>query len=146
MLVENLLPRARERLVTMADDAMLVDAARLFNPGTEIVVVCNQIGSLAGVVTKTDVVSRISHCEGASCRTPLALVMTRTVTVCHPGDLLNDVWSVMKRRQVQNIPITDPAARPVGVLNARDALQMLLRETEDEELLLREYVMGMGYH
>jgi hypothetical protein len=32
------------------------------------------------------------------------------------------------------------------VVNARDALQALLREVKDEELLLRAYVMGVGYH
>jgi hypothetical protein len=31
------------------------------------------------------------------------------------------------------------------VLNARDALEALLEEAEDEELLFRDYVMGIGY-
>jgi hypothetical protein len=30
-------------------------------------------------------------------------------------------------------------------VNARDALQALLQEVTDEELLLRAYVMGVGY-
>jgi hypothetical protein len=34
----------------------------------------------------------------------------------------------------------------VGVLNARDALQVLLKEVENEESLLRDYVMGIGFH
>jgi len=32
------------------------------------------------------------------------------------------------------------------VLNARDALQALLEEVENEESLLRDYVMGIGFH
>jgi hypothetical protein len=35
--------------------------------------------------------------------------------------------------------------KPIGVLNAGDALQALLKEEEDEESLLRDYVMGIGY-
>ena len=31
----------------------------------------------------------------------------------------------------------------MGVLNARDALQVLLEEAENEESLLRDYVMGI---
>ncbi len=31
------------------------------------------------------------------------------------------------------------------VLNARDALQVLLTGAEQEETLLRDYVMGIGY-
>ena len=36
-------------------------------------------------------------------------------------------------------------SRPCGVVNARDALQALLGEVEDEEALLRAYVAGIGY-
>ena len=73
-------------------------------------------------------------------------MMTRNVAVCHPGDWVRDVWSDMKRRELKNIPVTDEESRPLGVLNARDALQVLLDEVENEESLLRDYVMGVGYH
>jgi CBS domain-containing protein len=141
MLVKNLLPAARERLVTIVDDAPLIQAAKLLRTGTDLVVVCGSAGLLVGVITKTDVVSQISHCQGASCITAASLVMTRDVVVCQPGDWLREVWSTMKERGLKNIPITDQDSRPVGVLNARDALQVLLEEVENEESLLRDYVM-----
>jgi CBS domain-containing protein len=146
MLVKNLLPAARERLVTIVDDAPLIQAAKLLRTGTDLVVVCGSAGLLVGVITKTDVVSQISHCQGASCITAASLVMTRDVVVCQPGDWLREVWSTMKERGLKNIPITDQDSRPVGVLNARDALQVLLEEVENEESLLRDYVMCVGYH
>ncbi|MEB6575510.1 CBS domain-containing protein, partial [Escherichia coli] len=65
---------------------------------------------------------------------------------CRPTDLLSDIWSVMKERHLKNIPILDPASRPIGVLNARDALEALLEELEYQEVLLRDYVMCVGYH
>jgi CBS domain-containing protein len=52
----------------------------------------------------------------------------------------------MKEKGFVHIPIVDKNLRPRGVVNARDALQALLREVTDEELLLRAYVMGVGYH
>ena len=146
MLVKNLLPAARERLVTIVDDAPLIQAAKLLRTGTDLVVVCGSAGLLVGVITKTDVVSQISHCQGASCITAASLVMTRDVVVCRPGDWLHEVWSRMKERGFKNVPITDRDSRPVGVLNARDALQVLLEEVENEETLLRDYVMGIGFH
>ncbi|AWM86771.1 cyclic nucleotide-binding/CBS domain-containing protein [Microvirga sp. 17 mud 1-3] len=145
MLVERLLPGARERLVTIGSDAPLMEAAKLLRAGTDLIVVCNPAGRLTGVITKTDVVGQISHCQGSSCVTPAAIVMTRDVVICHPGDWLNDIWSTMKERGLKNIPVTDAEARPVGVLNARDALQVLLKEVENEESLLRDYVMSVGY-
>lgn len=63
-----------------------------------------------------------------------------------PDDWLRKVWSKIKERSFKNVPITDRDSRPVGVLNARDALQVLLKEVENEESLLRDYVMGIGFH
>lgn len=146
MFVEGLLPVARERLVTIADNAPLIEAAKLLRTGNDLVVVCSSAGFLAGVITKTDVVNQISECQGCGCTTAASSVMTRDVVLCRPGDWLPDVWLRMKARGLKNVPVMDQECRPLGVLNARDALQVLLQEVQDEESLLRDYVMGVGYH
>jgi predicted transcriptional regulator len=100
---------------------------------------------MVGVVTKTDVVRCISHCHGSGCTTAAATVMTQDVTHCRPDDLLQDIWSIMKQRSLLHIPIVSQDFKPLGVVNARDALFALLAEVEHEEALLRDYVMGIGY-
>ena len=65
--------------------------------------------------------------------------------LCHPSDPLRDVWAVMKERSVKNIPVISQDSQPIGVLNARDVLEVLMEETEYEEALLRDYVMSVGY-
>lgn len=145
ILVQSLLSAARARLITLSQEAPLVEAAKLLRPSIDLIAVCGSGGVLSGVITKTDVVSRISGCLGSSCVMPASLVMTREVVRCSPADSLQDVWATMKERALKNVPITDDAGCPVGVLNARDALQVLLQEVQDEESLLREYVMGIGY-
>jgi CBS domain-containing protein len=147
MFVASLLPIAQQKLATMADSGQLIEAARLLRDAdTDFVAVCTPGGVLAGVITKTDVVRQISHCQGQSCTTPASSVMTRDVIVCEPSESLSDVWSIMKARKLKNVPIVDAESRPIGILNARDALQLLLEEVEDEEMLLRDYVMCVGYH
>ena len=98
------------------------------------------------MITKTDVVGQIIRCQGQSCATPASLVMTREVVVCKPDQLLSDVWSIMKMRELRNIPVVNAGSHPIGMLTARDALELLLEEAQDEELLLRDYVMCVGYH
>jgi CBS domain-containing protein len=146
MFVERTLSAARKRLVTIRDDAPLIHAATLLlDFDGDLIVVCNSDELLAGVITKTDVVRQISHCRGSGCTTAASMVMTRNVISCHPGDLLHEVWSTMKERRLKNVPIVDQDVRPLGVLNARDALEALLKDVEHEEVLLREYVMCVGY-
>jgi predicted transcriptional regulator len=62
MFVEDMLETARAGLVSIADDAKLIEGARLLTTGPDFVVVCDGTGVLKGVVTKTDVVRQISVC------------------------------------------------------------------------------------
>ena len=145
VFVQQVLSAASARLVTIEGDASLLDAARLLHAGTDLVVVCGAGGVVVGVITKSDVVAQISKCQGAVCRIAAALVMSADVLQCIPGDLVQDIWSKMKARNLKNVPIAGIDGRPIGVLNARDALGALLRKVKDEESLLRDYVMGVGY-
>lgn len=146
-LITAVLPTARERLITINDAAPVIDAAKLLSTAsTSLVIVCNPKGLMSGVVTKADVVRQISVCTGCSCTTMVADIMTRDVITCHPEDKLFDVWGTMKKNTLRQIPISDHESRPIGLLYANDALQVLLKQTEYETLLLRDYVMGVGYH
>jgi CBS domain-containing protein len=144
--VGNLLSLAQERLFTISSDSLLVDAAKMFgNRQIGLIVVCDGAGKMAGVISKTDIVGRISHCTGSSCTMAVASAMTRDVTFCGPSDWLHDVWSIIKQHGLKNIPIVNQDHRPVGLLSARDALQLLLEDVEYEEQLLRDYVSCVGY-
>ena len=146
MLVEDFISTARQRLTTIKANASLVDAAKLLsNTHISLLVVCSPEGSMSGVVTKTDVIRQIAQPQENTLSAPVSAIMTRDVVRCHPGDLLDDVWSSMKARGFVHIPVVDEESTPLGVINARDALQALLAEVKDEESLLRDYVMGIGY-
>jgi signal-transduction protein with cAMP-binding, CBS, and nucleotidyltransferase domain len=144
MFVERLLPAARARLVTISDDAPLIEAARLLRSGTDLVVACRS-AVLTGVVTRTDIVRQICGCQGANSLAAVSVLMTRDPVLCRQGDVLHDVWDRMKAKKIRNIPVIDEAFRPIGVFNARDIFEVLLKESEEEQSLLRDYVMGVGY-
>lgn len=145
MFVEDMLEAARERLVTIADDAKLIEAAKLLTSETDLVIVRDGVGILQGVVTKTDVVRQISGCQGATCLCPVSTVMTRDVVLCQGSDHLQDVSERMKARHLKNIPVVDGDNRPLGVLTARAVLRVLLGDAEYEEAQLIDYVTGVGY-
>jgi CBS domain-containing protein len=146
MLVEAMMPTARQRLTTINADSSLRDASKLLaDTQISLVVVCNAKGSMAGVVIESDIIRQIAEGHQSPDQVPVAEVMTRDVVHCHPADPLNEVWTKMKRGGLVHIPVVDHQLRPLGVVNARDALQALLGEVADEEALLRDYVMGLGY-
>lgn len=144
--VREIVAVARERLVIVRDDALLTEAAR-FLDGRHInlVIICDKAGAMVGIVTRTDIVRTIALCQGCGCTAPVATVMTKDVTSCRPSDLLQDVWSTMKERNLLHVPIVDENFKPLGVINARDALLVLMEKAEFENSMLRDYVMNIGY-
>ena len=145
-LVSSIDALARSRLVTISADALLVDVAKLLSDThLSLVVVCDFDGAMVGVITKTNIVQQIGHCPESACTTAAADVMTRDVTYCRPTDPLPDVLSMMQKRGFVHIPVVDENSKPLGVVNALDALRALLTEEKYEASLLRDYVMGVGY-
>jgi CBS domain-containing protein len=137
---------ARRRLVTAATDALLPDLARLLSDTpVSLVVVCTREQTMAGIVTKTDVVRRIAESPAAVGWLRAADAMTREVIHCHPGDVLEEVLGVMREHSLVHMPVVDAGARPVGVLEARDALRALMGHATEQASFLRDYIMGVGY-
>jgi len=144
--VDRILPAGRKRLLTIRDEAPLMDVAKLLRePDADLVVVCNGDELMVGVISKTDIIRQISQWRESEFAAAASTVMTRTVVSFRPDDLLQDVWTTMKHRRLKNVPILDQDYRPIGVLNARDVLEALLEEVEYEETLLKEYVMRIGH-
>jgi CBS domain-containing protein len=123
----------------------LIEAARLLHAGADLVVACDSEGTFAGVITKTDIVGRISQGHRSDCVTLASLMVSQDVVLCRPSDNLAGILSVMKNRGFKNVPVIDAVNRPIGVLNSSDALQFLLDQVENEDASLRDYVMGVGY-
>src|SRR5205814_10572786 len=72
-------------------------------------------------------------------------IMNRAELSCPVDETLQQVWAVMTARTLPCAPILDDDGRAQGVVHARDVAIALLDEVNYEEVLLRDYVMGVGY-
>ncbi len=145
-LVSSMEVVTRSRLATVSDKAVLADAASVLgNTQITLVVVCDSAGAMVGVVSKTDVVRQIDRCSESVRTIPVVDLMTRDVWHCRPTDSLRDVLSLMHTCGFVHFPVLDADSKPLGVVNARDALRVLLAQGNDEVSLLRDYIMGTGY-
>lgn len=146
MFVEKMLPKAHERLVVIEAAATVRRAAQLMSRlQVALIVVTGPNGCMVGVVTKTDLVAQMGRRGDGACTARVDTIMTRDVLSCRAKELLHDVWSVIKSRGLLRLPVLDIEGKPIGVLYARDVFPILLTEAEDEEKLLRDYVMNVGY-
>ena len=136
----------RSRLLTVGTNALLVEVAALLSSAQiSVVVVCDAAGIGIGTVNETLLVRRLGLGQADFFTTRAGDVMTREITTCRPEDVLSEVLAMMHERGLIHVLVVDAGNRPLGVLNARDGLRALLAAGNQEEALLRDYVMGIGY-
>lgn len=144
MLIGHLKAATSPRLMMIDADATVQTAAlSLAKPGIGLVIVCNGRGELAGVLSKSDLVRHLGNPTWPA--PPVSALMSRSVVFCSPQDDLHTVWATMAERNLQNVPVVDVGAQPVGMLDIRDAMKALFEQEEMQEQMLFNYVAGVGY-
>jgi len=145
-LVKHILEAAQKRLAVLSREASIVDAARILaNRDTPLIVVCDGDGIAVGVISTSHVVNALATAGVDALGLNAGAMMTKPLLSCHVDENLQQVWAVMNSRTLPCAPILDDDGRAQGVLHARDVAIALLDEVAHEELLLRDYVMGIGY-
>ena len=146
ILVKHILEAAQKRLVVLSQEASLFDAARILaNRDTPLVVVCDSEDIAVGVIASSHVIKVLATAGVDALGFNAGAIMTKPVLSCHVDQTLQQVWAVMNSRTLPCAPILDDDGRAQGVVHARDVAIALLDEVNYEELLLRNYVMGVGY-
>jgi CBS domain-containing protein len=146
VLVKHILEAAQKRLAVLGREASLYDVARILaNRETPLVVVCDSDGIAVGVISSSHVINALATAGVDALGFNAGAIMTKPVLSCHLDEALQPIWAVMNSRTLPCAPILDEAGRAQGILHARDVALALLDEANTEELLLRDYVMGVGY-
>jgi CBS domain-containing protein len=144
MLVGQLSPKTSVRLTVIGIEAPLREAATSFlRPGIGLVVACHGNGEAAGVLSKSDIVRHMATARAEP--TSVSALMSSPFFSCTPDDDLHAIWETMSARSLQNLPVLGAGARPVGVLDIRDAMKALFEQEELQEKLLANYIAGIGY-
>ena len=148
VLVKHILEPARKRLAVLSQQASLFDAAQILanqDTQTPLAVVCDSDGIAVGVIAPIHIVNVLATAGVDALGFNAGAIMTKPALTCHIDQALEQVWTVMTSRTLPCAPILDDDGRPQGVLFARDVAIALIDEVNYEEVLLRDYVMGVGY-
>ena len=96
--------------------------------------VCDEQGTLRGMVTDRDIVLRCVAAESDPRRTPIEQIMTRKIKTARPGDYIEDASKSMAQSQVRRLPVVE-ADRLVGMLALCDMAREAHCDVEAAEAL-----------
>jgi CBS domain-containing protein len=143
MRIDSLHAATSARLAVIDLDATLQTAAScLSRPGIGLVVVCSGTGA-TGVITKSDLIRHLATAGAADA--PVALLMNWPIVSCGPSDDVYSVWKTMTAQKLQNVPVLGIDRKPLGILDIRDAMQVLFEQELYQEQELVNYIAGVGY-
>jgi signal-transduction protein with cAMP-binding, CBS, and nucleotidyltransferase domain len=109
---------------TLREVAQLMERRRVGS-----VIVIDNVGEVAGIVTDRDIVLR-GVSRGCSADVPVDSVMTRDVASVDVHADIADAASKMMKRRVRRLPVTDEMGHAHGLVALDDLVRHVGRETE----------------
>jgi CBS domain-containing protein len=127
-----------QTVITLPPQTSVREAARLMSKHRIGAIVVVESGKLAGIFTERDGLFRVLA-EGLDPEnTPLAEVMTASVTTIGSDKPLLNALHIMQENSFRHLPVVDSGV-PQGMLSIRDALDYelvhFLRDIEKKEAL-----------
>lgn len=145
MQVMEILRQKGREVVSLSSEASLSDAARvLATKRIGAVMIRNEQGGIAGILSERDVVRAIASESVRALAQPVSQFMTRGVATCQEHDTVDELMAMMTQGRFRHLPVLDEHDRLCGLVSIGDVVKLHIEETAREASNLREYIAAAG--
>jgi CBS domain-containing protein len=140
MLVSQIL-REKGDLVFTASPADTVAAVAALLQARKVgaMVVLDQRGDVAGIVSERDIVRIVAERGADGLGQPISACMTRDVVFAEPSETVDQLMSRMTDRRIRHLPVCRDG-RLVGIVSIGDLVKRKIEETVAEAETLKAYI------
>ena len=140
MLVKNILGEKGREVISITCETTLSEATRLLaRRRIGAVVVRDETGALAGILSERDVVHAVADESVTSLARPVSFYMTRAVATCSESDSIEELMEMMTHGRFRHMPVVDNGLI-TGIVSIGDVVKTRIAETVQEAASLREYI------
>jgi CBS domain-containing protein len=144
MLVSDIIAAKGDLVVTIHPDVSLEHAAKqLTRFGFGVLMASEDGETICGILSERDIVRRIAEAGPEAVRIPVRSVMTRDVRTCTPTDTVAHVMGLMTEHRFRHVPVVDATegrARLCGMVSITDVVRERVRELEESNHRLEDYL------
>ena len=145
MQIKHILVVKGRDIVAIESGATLADAASLLaRKRIGAVIVRDEGGSLAGILSERDVVRAVAKQGADALEQPVSSYMTREVATCCEADTVDGLMEMMTRGRFRHVPVVDDREGLIGIVSIGDVVKSRIEETVREAATLREYISAAG--
>ena len=138
MIVSELIAQGRSHgLKSLSPDSTLLDMSRaLSTHNIGILLVLDEVGNIAGVVSERDLARAVATFRGETASRRVGEIMTTKVITARPEDSVLTTLQIMTDANIRHIPIIS-AGKPTAMLSVRqfeNAYKALLAQSRTDHL------------
>lgn len=140
MQVDTILQSKGMTVHTVTTHAPIAEAVRVLNANRiGAVVVLNDSGKVAGILSERDIVRHLDEDAGKLLKRAVREVMTEAVITCGRDASVSELMEQMTRHRIRHIPVVEDDDL-IGIVSIGDVVKRKIEETEQEALALKEYI------
>jgi CBS domain-containing protein len=120
-------------------DAKLSAAVKILGERKIGAVLVMSNGRIDGILSERDIVRVLGERGAAVLEEPVSAVMTRKVVSCKQSDTVAAIMEMMTLGKFRHLPVLEED-RVVGLISIGDIVKWRVREYENEQEALRDYI------
>jgi CBS domain-containing protein len=143
MRVQDILHAKNDDRIISAHSNEPIPAAlqRLHENGIGVLVVLNEDGQVAGILSERDIVRGLAQQGARALDRRVEDLMSRPIHTCKPTDEIRDVMARMTNFRIRHLPVVDEG-RLRGMVSIGDVVKHRLTEMETETNVLRDIILA----
>ncbi len=140
MKVEQILRNKGSEIFAVGPDDKISDAVALLNSkNIGAVIVRDNKGDVAGILSERDIVRRLGERGGDALAMKVSECMTSNVFTCSVEASVDELMAKMTEKRIRHLPVTKDG-QIVGVVSIGDVVKRKIEEAEQEAAALKEYI------
>ncbi len=140
MKVEQILQsKGAEVFAVQTGDTIASAVSMLNEKNIGAVVVKNDQGSIAGILSERDVVRKLGEKGAEAMAMYVSDCMTPDPITCSPDATLEELMGKMTQKRIRHLPVTS-GGKIIGVVSIGDVVKRKIEMAEQEAQALKEYI------
>ena len=135
--------KGRSVITATAKETVHTTAQKLAQHKIGAVVVVDDNGAIAGIVSERDIVRALAEHGAKAMTSPVSGIMSKAVKTCKVGDSETELMALMTTHRIRHLPVVD-GGKLAGMISIGDIVKFRIEAIEREAEDMKSYIASAG--
>jgi len=135
--------KGRSVITATSKETVQGTAQKLSQHRIGAVVIVDDKGGIAGIVSERDIVRALAEHGAKSMTMPVSSIMSKTVKTCKVGDSEIELMALMTTHRIRHLPVVE-GGKLAGMISIGDIVKFRIEAIEREAEEMKSYIASAG--